>query len=198
MRVICCLFVLTFAVVTPAYAADDVGLSVDGSRWASSLHTPLFDQHFRWIPGDDETASFYVRNQGPSRALLTIAVRSADTDELLANDDIALRARVAPGAWVDLDNGVPSASLTEQSIARGGVVRVDVNAVFDPASTNRSQTKQMTLALDVTLTDSRQAAAGQDLPGTGSGLGSWLPTAAVVLLVLGAGLVRRQKAVDHG
>lgn len=203
----CLLGFVLIGAAAPASAADDVGLSLEGTQWSSSLNESLFDPNFRWIPGDDETASFYVRNQGPTRALLTIGVRSVDADDLLADDDIALRARVADGDWVALDNGVPSASLTERSIARGGVVRVDVNATFDPASTNQSQTKQLRLAFDVTLTDSLEGVddSADDhsgvLPGAGSNLGLWIVPIAAGALALGAWILiarRRYDEVRHG
>jgi len=157
---------------TPAVAADEIGLSNDGTSWSPSLPQPLFDPAFRWVPGDSETASFYVRNQGPTSALLTVEARSADTDELLENEDIMLRARADGGDWVDLENGTASESLNAQSIGRGGVVRVDVNVTFDPASTNQAQAKQVRLSFAVTLADALEDADGDgpsDEGGSGGG-----------------------------
>lgn len=151
---------LTLPIPPAAHAADEIGLSNDGVTWSDSLPAPLFDPAFRWVPGDSQTASFYVRNQGPSSSLMTIEARSADTDELIENDDIRLQARAAGGEWVDLDNGVASESLTSQSIAQGGVVQIDVNATLDPASTNQSQTKRLALTFAVTLADALED--GQD------------------------------------
>ncbi len=166
----------TCLLAPPAHAAEEIGLSNDGTTWSSTLEHPLFDPAFRWVPGDSETASFYVRNQGPSSALLTIEARSAGTDELLDDDDIALRARAADGEWVSVENGVASRSLTSESIRRGDVVEVVVNATFDPVSTNQSQTRHLLLRLDVTLTDALEDGGGEgagndDGPG-GSGVGS--------------------------
>ncbi|KQO38261.1 LPXTG cell wall anchor domain-containing protein [Aeromicrobium sp. Leaf245] len=141
-----------------AYAADEIGLSDDGVTWSSGLDAPLFDPDVRWVPGDSRTESFYVRNEGPSGASLTIEARSADEDDLLADDDIDLRARADGGAWVELRNGVASARLTEREIEQDGVVQVDVNATFDPTSTNRSQVRRLALDLRVRLAD----AAGTD------------------------------------
>ena len=113
----------------------------------------LFDDAFRWVPGDSETESFYVRNQGPTDAVMVIEARSADSDELLSNDEIELRARVDGGTWVDLENGAPSKSLSQQRIGEDDEVHVDVNATFDPASTNQSQNKALDLTFTVTLAD---------------------------------------------
>lgn len=197
-----CLLCMTILLLgsASAHAADEIGLSRDGVSWASTLPGGLFDDAFRWVPGDSETESFYVRNQGPSNAFLTIEVRSADTDELLSNDDIALRVRVDNGPWVDLENGDRGESLTQQSIDRTDAVQVDVNATFDPASTNQSQTKNLALSFVVTLADSRQGGGDSDndlLPDTGAQISGWLVIAAGVMLAVGAGLVRRRE-VRHG
>jgi LPXTG-motif cell wall-anchored protein len=141
-----------------AYAADEIGLSDDGVTWSSGLDAPLFDPDVRWVPGDSRTESFFVRNEGPSGASLTIVARSADEDDLLSDDHIDLRARADGGAWVELRNGVASTRLNEREIEQDGVVEVDVNATFDPTSTNRSQVRRLALDLRVRLAD----AAGTD------------------------------------
>jgi hypothetical protein len=61
----------------PAYADGYVGLSSDGRHWSSRLSGPLFSPASRWVPGDVGTRSFWVRDQGPSSARLTIAVTTA-------------------------------------------------------------------------------------------------------------------------
>ncbi|WP_332643203.1 LPXTG cell wall anchor domain-containing protein [Aeromicrobium sp.] len=183
---------------TSAHAADELGLSRDGVTWASELPGGLFDDAFRWVPGDSETESFYVRNQGPSDSVMVIEARSADSDELLSNDDIELRVRVDGGTWVDLQNGEPSKSLSQQSIGEDDVVHVDVNATFDPASTNQSQSKTLDLTFTVALADSLQGDGGDSgddlLPGTGAQVSSWLVIAAGVMLTLGVRLVRRRES----
>ncbi|RZI86994.1 MAG: LPXTG cell wall anchor domain-containing protein [Microbacterium sp.] len=141
-----------------AAAADEIGISEDGTSWGAGLDEPLFDPAVRWVPGDSRTESFFVRNQGPSGASMTIEARSADRDDLLEDDEIDLRARVAGGRWVELRNGVASTRLTDREIAEGGVVEVDVNARFDPSSTNQSQVKRLALDFRVRLSD----AAGAD------------------------------------
>ncbi len=154
-----------------AHAADEIGLSADGSSWSAGLDDPLFDPDVRWVPGDSRTASFFVRNQGPSGAAMTIEARSADRDQLIADDDIDLRARADGGEWVDLRNGVASRRLTDRAITRGGVVRVDVNAVFDPASTNQSQVKRLALDFSVALADAAGSGGGADADGGADGDG---------------------------
>ncbi|MEG9226178.1 hypothetical protein [Aeromicrobium sp. Sec7.5] len=184
------------AVLAPsaAQAADEVEFSDDGAAWSSSLPDPVFDPAFRWVPGDSQTASFFVRNNGPSAALMTIEARSADTDELLADDDIDLQARVAGGSWVALDNGVITGPLTQGSIARGDVVEVQVNATFDPDATNQSQTRRLPLTFTVTLAEALEGdgTGGGLLPGTGAKVGFWTLTLALGASVIGGAIVVRR------
>ena len=184
------------AVLAPstAQAADEIGFSNDGVTWSSSLPNPVFDPAFRWVPGDSRTASFFVRNDGPSTALMTIEARSADTDELLAVDDIDLQARVVGGSWVAIENGIASGPLTQGSIARGDVVQIQVNATFDPNSSNQSQTKRLPLSFTVTLTDALESvsAGGGLLPSTGAKIGFWPLTLALGASVVGGALVARR------
>jgi len=196
----CCLLGAMAVIGSPAAAADEIGLSNDGVSWGTSLSLPLYDPAQRWVPGDDETASFYVRNQGPTRALLTIEARSADTDRLLSDDDIRLRARAGGGSWIRLDNGVPTAGLTDQTIARGGVVKVDVNAAFDWDAPNRSQAKELEVVFRVVLSDALDDSGGRDrgsLPGTGSMVPGWGIVAGAALIAVGAGLTRRRRAGER-
>lgn len=211
-----CLLPAALATVTllapaGAHAADEIGISRDGTSWSSNLDEPLFDPGLRWVPGDTRTSSFFVRNQGPSGSAITIEVRSLDSDELLADDDIHLRARAAEGAWVDLRNGVTSTRLTDETIERGAAVRVDVNATFDGASTNQSQVRRLAIAFRVRLAD---AAAGEpgdgdldgaapsagdtvgDLPDTGSATMRWMLAGGLGLVLAGVLLAARLRE-DH-
>ena len=179
----------------PAAARDDVGLSIDGRHWSSDLSRPLLEPGFRWVPGDRKLASFYVRNQGPTGAHLTIAVETRDPDRLLADHDIALRARVASGTWRSLDNGQDAVSLLDGPLARGGTVRVDVRVRFRWSSGNTAQVDQLPLDFVVRLTQAGIGdrtgpdTGGGFLPGTGSAVESWLVLLGAALLASGGGLV---------
>lgn len=205
----------------PAHAADEIGFSNDGVTWAPALAQPLFDPEFRWVPGDSRTATFFVRNQGPTSAVMTIEARSADADELLGHDDIHLHARVAGGSWVPLRNGIASASLTDEGFDAGDVVQIEINAAFDPATVNQSQSKSLPLTFEVTLADaasipapegpdsetpgvetpgSGETAAGPArggvLPSAGAAVGPGLLLAALMLCALGAVMIARRSSDD--
>lgn len=198
-----------------AHAADEIGLSDDGVTWSSGLDGPLFDPGVRWVPGDSRTESFYVRNEGPSGASLTIEARSADEDDLLGDDDIDLWARADGGAWVELRNGVASTRLTGRAVEQDGVVEVDVNVTFDPTSSNQSQVRRLALDLRVLLADAvgtdgesdADADSGTDvdlgppvgeeatgvLPGTGTTTEQWILLLGAALVLGGTSLVVRRR-----
>jgi LPXTG-motif cell wall-anchored protein len=201
-RAAACLAVMTCLTLTagPAIASDDIGLSRDAVTWASELSDGLFDGAFTWVPGDSETESFYVRNQGPTDAVMVIEARSADSDDLLSNEDIKLRARVDGGTWADLENGAPTKSIRLHRIGKDDVVHVDVNATLNPTSTNQSQNKTLDLTLTVTLAETLQSGRGNShhdvLPATGVQISNWLVILAGVMLTLGARLVLRGEVRD--
>lgn len=211
---------LVAASIAVAAADDEIGLSRDGATWSATLPGPLFDPAFRWVPGDDETETFFVRNQGPSTAVLTVSARSTDTDRLLSNEDIDLFARVDGGAWVELANGVSSDVL--RTIVRGAQGRIDVRARFDPASTNPSENKSLQVTFVITLADASVGSDGNDrddgddgdgdgddnegnggddrddgLPGAGSSIGPQALWIAAVLIGGGLALVRRARGEER-
>ncbi len=185
----------------PAYADDEVGLSIDGRVWTNQLDEPLFARDFRWVPGDVEAASFVVRNQGPSDAEMTVAVVSADPDALLARGDLALAARVRDSAWIPLVNGEPSRPLSSAVVARGARTRVDVRVTFRSGSRNRSQADRLPLSFRVTLTDERAGTAPvpgtPTLPGTGSAVEPWLVWLAFGLIGSGLALLVARRRPDR-
>ena len=198
----------------PAYAADEIAVSTDGVAWGSSLTQPLFDPNFLWVPGDDESTSFYVRNQGPSGAQLRVNVQSTDPAKLVADDDIVVWARAGGGRWIRILDGAAPTSVTERIVGEGGVTRIDLRVRFDPTSVNQSQVKSVRLSFVVTLSqavaggDSDDRGGGDDgddrdrngfLPGAGSTLDAvWLWIAAALI---GGGIgmrsrFRRERAAD--
>lgn len=190
----------------PAHAADEIELSLDGEHWADELRRPLFHPDFRWVPGDLETETFWVRNGGPTDATMTVAVATRDPDVLLP-DDIELSARTAGGAWIPLENGGDVTPLLREEVDQDRHVRVDVRVDFLWSSTNRSMTDRMSLDLVVTLVqrgvldDQDDGGNGDDglLPDTGSEVSRWVVLLGAALLGTGLALVagrRREVQAD--
>jgi len=186
----------------PARADGEIGLSTDGAVWADVLSAPLFDRPGHWVPGDVETRSFYVRNNGPSDARLTVSLLTQDPDHLVSDDDVALSARVAAGGWTRLRNGQDVAPLVRDAVGQEREVRVDVRASLRWASSNASMVQQVPLRVVVTLRQDGPLADADDgpdgtLPDTGSLVAWWVIGGAVLSVVLGVVLVvlgrRRQK-----
>ncbi len=187
----------------PAQAADEIGLSRDGITWVDELSVPLFEPERRWVPGDDETRSFWIRNQGPSGAEMTVETLSPSGDRVLAAD-IALSARVDAGPWRSLGLQRRSRTLTVEPLRVGRTARVDVRATFDSASINRTQRLTLPLTLRITLAqaltdqgDEPDPDPGGLLPGTGATLG-WQTLLLGLVLTLGGALliVRRALGTD--
>ena len=189
-----------------ARAADDtVALSVDGVTWGDTLSSPLFTRDHVWVPGDVETRSFYVRNDGPTSAEIAVGLQAQDRDRLIRNDDLVLAARAAGGAWRPLVNGGDVGPLVRGALTRGEVVRIDLRASFRWLSTNASMLDEVPLQLVVVL---RQAApdpadGGEPdgaLPEVGSTVPWWLVALAVGLAVVGVLVVladRRRRSRDE-
>lgn len=191
-------FLMT-ATALPTWAAPEIGLSNDGDTFGPRLAEPIFDPSIRWVPGDEHTGSFYVRNQGPTRALMSITARSLRTDQLFSNDDVRLKARVAGGQWFTLTDGIASRDLTEVGIPPGRVVRVDVSASFLFSSPNASQLDPLRASFQVSLrhdpTDHSQQSHG-GLPSTG-GPQLWILVGGCAAAGLGSALVRRRRDQDQ-
>jgi LPXTG-motif cell wall-anchored protein len=185
---------LLLATLAPASADDQMGLSRDGKQWTDTLTEPLFDSESLWVPGDSSTVSFYVRNQAGTGASLTISVRTNSGHEVLADDNIVLRAR-SGGRWITLRNGRPSLELTDASIRTGAAVKVDVQAAFDVESSNAFQAERLDLTFEVRLADAvvgadaaPESTASHD---DSAGFAGWLPdtgSSTPVILIWMAGI----------
>jgi hypothetical protein len=194
---------LILLTATPAVAADEIGLSSDGFSWGSTLPQPLFDPAFRWVPGDRETASFWVRNQSGDGALLDVAILGSSVDSLMETGDLSVAVSAASGGRGSTTTTGRHKLLSSRLIRPGQTERIDVTVAIDPASTNQSQVKALDLRFEVRLTqdtgtseepedDGGHAGDGDDrdrngfLPGTG-GSAPWLLPAGI--LGVGAGLL---------
>ncbi|MCX6395244.1 MAG: hypothetical protein NTV23_02015 [Propionibacteriales bacterium] len=200
----------------PASAAGELGLSADGTSWSDTLPAPLFDPDFRWVPGDVEVASFFVRNQDPQAGLLQVVMADTAVRSLMDTGDLEVAARVGAGEYVAVTSAGAQNLVQDEQIPAGGVRRVDVRVSFDPLSPNTSQAQQFDLRFDLTLSqdtsvlppvdngggdgDGDGGVAGPvdgngngngngNLPGTGSAISRGLLLLAVILCAGGLGLV---------
>lgn len=196
------------ATAAPAYADDEIGLSLDGATWLGQLSAPLFDDGLRWVPGDADDASFLVRNDGPSAGEVTVDVVAADPDGLLASDAFLLEARVGSGPWVEVLSGTTRLDSALLDIAEGARTRITVRGTFAPETTDHQDEiapflVRVTVAEDGDIAgvdESNGDVGGVDdgtLPDTGSGFGIGLVWLAAGLIGAGFALVlpRRRREV---
>ena len=201
-------------IATPAVAADEIGLSTDGASWGSTLSQPLFDPGFRWVPGDRESASFWVRNQSDASALLDIAILGSSIDSLMETGDLSVTVAAASGGGGSTTRTGRHELLSSRAVQPGQTERIDVTVAIDPAATNQSQVKSLELQFEVRLTqdsptpedpadnDNNGDGDSRDrngfLPGTG-GSAPWLLPAGLIGVALGllaVAVTRRKEASD--
>ncbi|WP_418063229.1 LPXTG cell wall anchor domain-containing protein [Pimelobacter simplex] len=200
----------------PAHADDEIGLSTDGVTWAEQLSAPLFAPGFRIVPGDAESRTFRVRNDGPSAGLLTVDVDSADPDGLLGSGDLTIEARVGAGAWQPVAAGT-TRTATRLKVAEGAQTTVTVRATFDWDSTRQDQSVPFSVHLQLSEDgevggvdegngngngngDGGGEVGGESegLPATGSAVAPGLLWLAAGLVGAGLALVRRRDRDDEG
>ncbi len=193
---------LAATTATPAVAADELGLSLDQVHWSSSISTPLFDPSLRWVPGDSESATFYIRNQAGDAGDLTVDLLGSTAGNLIDSGDLHITAKGGGGDWTTVSEPGRHRLLSAPTIAAGQVVPIEVAVVFDAASVNQTQLRATRLTFRITLSQSRQGPGdeaddpdGAPLPDTG-GLSVWALRLAAFLVLLGLALsVRANRRV---
>lgn len=188
-----------------AFAASELGLSSDRVHWSSDLSTPLFDPDFRWVPGDSETSSFWVRNQSRDPARLDVSMLGSSVDSLMRTGDLSVSVKAADGSGSSATTVGQHALISSRMVDPGQDERIDVTVAFDPAATNQSQVKEFDLQFAVLLTQDAASRPGGgtnrgsdgdrgngdsdgSLPGTGSSIARSSLLIAAALIVVGAGL----------
>lgn len=119
----------------PAYAADgDVSVSLDGTTFATSVRTPLFDPSLRVVPGDVVTEDLWVRNTSTTDARVRLDVLDARADDPLFAAALTLGARTTDATGRELptrvvDAGACTVVLRDVVLAAGATVRLAVTAM---------------------------------------------------------------------
>lgn len=199
------LAVVVMAMAAVPAHADQTAVSRDGRHWAAGLDQPLFDPSVRWVPGDAAEATFWVRNQGESAGVLTLAVDSADEDRLLAGGWVRLSARTTGGSWVVLAR-TGTRYVLDGAVPAGGTQPVTVRAAYGSKAGNATQRDRARLTFIVTLTDTTARAGTSPgsthgptgaLSGTGAPAVGWVLGLAALCLIAAAMLLRR-RGERHG
>lgn len=168
---------LVLATPAVAHADDELSLSRDGVTWSPTIDDPLFDPSMSWVPGDAETATFFVRNNAPESARLDVILRvdpQDDAQQTLVEEgwvDVTVRAAEASGATIAGPG--PYLVLEDAPVLAGQSVPVVVEVTFDEDAPNDTQLRAASLAFDVSLTQTGETpgegGGGVDDGGGGSG-----------------------------
>ena len=137
----------------PAVAADPLLFSSDGQEWDTELTDPIFDDTPVLVPGDEASASFWVRNASADPADLKVALI---TDWSTAGGD-------PEGLWVRaaMDGGHATSGgdadrvlLALDSMDALDSQKVTVTVGLDESAGNSTQNTTRSMAFDVRLTQS--------------------------------------------
>lgn len=184
------------------------GLSRDGVSWGTHLEQPLFDPDFRWVPGDVETKTFFVRNQSEDGGLLSLVVRGTAVEGLLRTHDLGVLARADGRSWQHLSGPGSHDLLAGASLASGEQSMVQVRVAFGAPSLNRSQSLPVDLDFEVGMekdtrglsagTDSAPASTAGGLPSGAGGPYAWLAYVGAALLFTGTAIAAySRRKEDH-
>lgn len=122
----------------PASAAvGGLAVSGDGVTYRADNALPIFPAHWRLVPGDVETSSVWVRNDGPSEARLRIDLVDPTTDDPVFAAGVEISAEPRPASVTSaasvavgaaIDNGPCTVLSDDRVLAAGESARVDVTA----------------------------------------------------------------------
>ncbi len=144
-RLLCMTVVLLGPTAASAAVESELQLSRDGVHWADSLNDPLFDTTMRWVPGDSEYATFFIRNRGGGDGDLTVDVVSSSVGNLIDSGDLHITAKGGGGAWTSVSTPGRHRLLTRPSVPNRQMLPIEVNVRFDRASVNATQLRASTL-----------------------------------------------------
>jgi len=195
VRLLCVAAFLMSSSAAPAFASSPLQLSLDGIHWTDSITDPLFDPAMRWVPGDSETATFFVRNDGGGAGDLRVDVIGSAAGQLLDSGMLHITAKGGGGTWSSVSSPGLHRLLTAPHIPDGAVEPIAVNVAFDAAATNPTRVSSAKLQFRVTLSESTSSPHAP-LPGTGAP--DLRRYAALSAVLIGTGLVfisRRTKSI---
>lgn len=169
------------SVPAPALAAEgDLLVSTDGVTYSADNTLPVFPDSWRFVPGDSESQSVWVRNAADTAGTLRIDLIDPRSDDMVFASHLAIAATPEgePLTPVGFDVGVANGACTvlgiAQTVAPYESVRIDIAAAVSTALTGQEGVRAKTsFALRATLVD---AAAGLSAR-TGAACTA-LPTAA--------------------
>ncbi|MGN6722729.1 MAG: hypothetical protein ACTHJM_08965 [Marmoricola sp.] len=180
-----------------------VGLSLDGVHWSSALPHPLFTSSYRWVPGDTQAATLYVRNQSGKAAVLTVAMVSGALRDAVLNGDFLVSTSVDGRKATAAHPPASQVIVAVGPAAAGTVHRIRIVVTMSRSATNQAQSRRFSFNFKVTLSQAPTSLGGGvhpghvTLPDTGSPMTPSLLLATALLLTTGATLMWRSRRTTN-
>lgn len=193
-------FILLISTTATAWAEGQLELSSDGVTWQQVHSAALFDEAVQWVPGDERTEAFWVRNGTDEPADLRVEVRDLSGRELLRSGALELEFALDGRPVVQGPLTQSGESFGVPDTAAGESVEVTATVRFAASAGNDTQTGALAFDLLVTLTQSTASdgpgteSPGTETPGTENpgedpgGLGDTGATPGLVTLLVGGAL----------
>lgn len=127
------------ALATPATATAaevDLAVSLDGTHFTTTELLPVFSDELRLVPGDSESAEFWIRNDSAHAGLLRLdLIDPVSIDPLFATHlELTAAPRGSASAPVTLSTAITNGSCTvlsgDRVLAPGQSTRVQVTAAL--------------------------------------------------------------------
>lgn len=203
---------MTTALLTvggPAVAEDsaaargpEVGVSLDGVHYEAGITQPLFDPKLRWVPGDERSSRFWVRNQAVDPGDLTIDLLTQNRQDLFDSSYLSISARAGVGPWHTVTAGTPMRLIRTTDFPAKAEVPVTVLVAVAAEAPNTTMVLATDLDFRITLTDARATGPnvtdgpGGLLPSTGAAASWWVVPLGLLLLLAGTFLLGRRHRFD--
>lgn len=185
----------------PAQAAPVVmEFSTDGINYAPALPGPLFSTINLVVPGDSQSASFWVRNTSASAGYLRVVLSDVVASSPAIADGITVSSSTPAhtGTAVPLSSASPCRVLVEGDLVpAGGAVRVTSTLVLGNLTGTTGQGDTASLSLGVGMSD---AAVGGLPPTSCIGSSTFIPVSGspVALAYTGSDIPYRLIALSAG
>lgn len=207
-----------------ANAASSILISDDGVTFSTTYPGVLFDDIVHVVPGDTQTAVFYLRNTGPDDGYVRLTVRDVTGDSVLLKAlTLSAGPPARPGSEIQLSKAEPCWVLNEAiPLPSGATTRITTQLKFTAPAGNATQNSVADFDLGVQLSDAAVPLPptecggsdidvpgalpapypdADDLPPTGGEVPIGLISVMAFLIGVGAFLIvatRRRKNREHG
>ena len=149
--------VLATMLVTPTATAGTgstwsrIMVSRDGKTWSTDIVQPLISKHHPFVPGREQSRTFYVRNQSGQKAYLKVVVKVTDQGRMISSKHFDLSLLV-DGVWHTMAGGRQRvAKLLTRS---GDVVPLRIKARMRANAGNKLMDRRLVMKVHLRLTHS--------------------------------------------